>query len=62
MRQRARKAQVEYFLVLISANVRHDIGKTRECMVLLEPLRTAWHEAALKVSMEQAALRRDAVG
>jgi flagellar protein FliS len=47
---------------LIAANVRRDIAKTRECIVLLEPLRTAWHEAALKVSMEQAALRRDAVG
>ena len=47
---------------LITANVRRDIGKTRECIVLLEPLRTAWHEAALKVSMEQAAQRRDAVG
>jgi len=47
---------------LVAANVRHDIAKTRECIVLLEPLRTAWHEAALKVSMERAALRRDAVG
>ena len=28
----------------------------------LEPLRLAWHEAALKVSMQEAAMRRDAVG
>lgn len=47
---------------LVTANIKRDIAKTRECIVLLEPLRTAWHEAALKVSMEQAALRRDAVG
>jgi len=47
---------------LVAANIRHDIAKTRECIVLLEPLRTAWHEAALQVSMEQAAHRRDAVG
>jgi flagellar protein FliS len=47
---------------LVSANIKRDIAKTRECIVLLEPLRTAWHEAALTVSMEQAALRRDAVG
>jgi len=47
---------------LITANIKRDIARTRECIVLLEPLRTAWHEAALKVSMEQAAHRRDAVG
>lgn len=47
---------------LVTANVGRDIAKTRECIVLLEPLRSAWHEAALTVSMEQAARRRDAVG
>jgi flagellar protein FliS len=46
---------------MVAANVRRDIGKTRECIRLLEPLRTAWHEAALQVSMTEAAHRRDAV-
>ncbi|MGN6445012.1 flagellar export chaperone FliS [Amnibacterium sp.] len=44
------------------ANTQRDVEKTRECIRLLEPLRQAWHEAALKVSMHEAALRRDAVG
>jgi len=35
---------------LIGANVYRDVYRTRECMVLLEPLRTAWHEAAAIVS------------
>jgi len=47
---------------MAQANMRRDVTKTRECITLLEPLRTAWHEAALKVSMHEAALRRDAVG
>ena len=47
---------------MVAANVRHDVEKTRECVKLLEPLRLAWHEAALKVAMHDAALRRDAVG
>ena len=47
---------------MAQANMRRDVVKTRECITLLEPLRTAWHEAALKVSMHEAALRRDAVG
>ncbi|GAA4749357.1 hypothetical protein GCM10025783_22030 [Amnibacterium soli] len=47
---------------MVQANVQRDVVKTRECITLLEPLRTAWHEAALKVSMQEAALRRDAVG
>ena len=47
---------------MIRANAGRDVVKTRECITLLEPLRTAWHEAALKVSMQEAALRRDAVG
>ena len=47
---------------MIRANTGRDVEKTRECVRLLEPLRMAWHEAALKVAMHDAALRRDAVG
>ncbi|MFD1722228.1 flagellar export chaperone FliS [Amnibacterium endophyticum] len=47
---------------MMRANTGRDVEKTRECIRLLEPLRTAWHEAALKVAMHEAALRRDAVG
>ena len=47
---------------MVQANIQRDVTKTRECITLLEPLRLAWHEAALKVSMHEAALRRDAVG
>jgi flagellar secretion chaperone FliS len=47
---------------MVQANTHRDVAKTRECIQLLEPLRLAWHEAALKVSMHEAALRRDAVG
>lgn len=35
--------------VLIDANVKRDVGRTREAIGLLEPLRTAWHEAAAAV-------------
>lgn len=31
---------------LISANLDRDVERTRESIALLEPLRTAWHEAA----------------
>lgn len=31
---------------LIAANIRRDVERTRECITLLEPLRTAWYEAA----------------
>jgi flagellar secretion chaperone FliS len=47
---------------MVTANTRRDVLKTRECIALLEPLRLAWHDAALKVAMHDAALRRDAVG
>lgn len=47
---------------MVRANTGRDVAKTRECIRLLEPLRLAWHEAALKVAMHDAALRRDAVG
>jgi flagellar protein FliS len=56
-------AVYNYVLVAMAqANMRRDVVKTRECITLLEPLRLAWHEAALKVSMHEAAMRRDAVG
>lgn len=35
---------------LIGANLRRDIGRTRECIRLLEPLRDAWHQAAAQVA------------
>lgn len=47
---------------MAQAAIHRDVNKTRECIHLLEPLRLAWHEAALKVSMHEAAMRRDAVG
>lgn len=47
---------------MVTANTGRDVEKTRECVRLLEPLRLAWHDAALKVAMHEAALRRDAVG
>ena len=31
---------------LIGANIHRDVARTRESIVLLEPLRQAWHEAA----------------
>lgn len=34
---------------LINANTGRDVGKTRECIELLEPLRQAWHEAAAQL-------------
>jgi len=36
---------------LIGANAYRDIERTRECIALLEPLRTAWHEAAAQVAV-----------
>ena len=47
---------------MAQANTQRDVTRTRECITLLEPLRLAWHDAALKVAMHEAALRRDAVG
>jgi flagellar secretion chaperone FliS len=40
---------------LVSANVRRDVERTRECITLLEPLRTAWYEAAGEISTQRAA-------
>jgi flagellar protein FliS len=46
---------------LIGANTRRDIGRTRECIRLLEPLREAWHQAAAEVA-PVASRRGAAVG
>jgi len=40
---------------MIAANVRRDVERTRECIALLEPLRTAWYEAAGEISTQRAA-------
>jgi flagellar protein FliS len=40
---------------LINANVHRDVALTRESIVLLEPLRQAWHEAAVAVPATGAA-------
>ena len=39
---------------LVAANVRRDVERTRECIALLEPLRTAWYEAAGEISTQRA--------
>jgi flagellar secretion chaperone FliS len=39
---------------LVAANVRRDVERTRECITLLEPLRTAWYEAAGEISTQRA--------
>jgi flagellar secretion chaperone FliS len=38
---------------LVAANVRRDVERTRECIALLDPLRTAWYEAAGEVSAQR---------
>jgi flagellar protein FliS len=40
---------------LASANVNRDAARTREAIVLVEPLRTAWHEAAGAAAQAAAA-------
>ncbi|GAA3863449.1 hypothetical protein GCM10022381_04310 [Leifsonia kafniensis] len=40
---------------LISANLDRDVERTRESIALLEPLRTAWHEAAVQLPAPVAA-------
>jgi flagellar secretion chaperone FliS len=39
---------------LIAANVRRDVERTRESIALLEPLRTAWYEAAGEITAQRA--------
>ena len=45
---------------LISANVDRDVERTRESVALLEPLRTAWHEAAMQLPAPAPASARSA--
>lgn len=35
---------------LMNANIRRDVGPTRECIELLKPLGEAWHEAASSIT------------
>ncbi|KQQ25671.1 MULTISPECIES: flagellar export chaperone FliS [unclassified Frondihabitans] len=42
-------------VALVNANVHRDVALTRESIVLLEPLRQAWHEAAALVPAAPAA-------
>lgn len=42
--------------VLIDANVNRDPGCTREGIRMLEPLRTAWHEAAASLPAQQGSV------
>jgi flagellar protein FliS len=45
-----------------TANVSHDVGRTLECIDLLEPLRLAWHAAADQVATATEQPRISAVG
>ncbi len=47
---------------LIGANMYRDVYRTRECQTLLEPLRTAWHEAAAIVAATSPQLGGAQVG
>jgi len=40
---------------LVSANVEHSIDRTREVIVIMEPLRQTWHEAAAMVADQAVA-------
>ena len=40
---------------LVSANVEHSIERTREVIVIMEPLRQTWHEAAAMVADQAVA-------
>jgi flagellar protein FliS len=44
---------------LIGANIHRDVARTRESIVLLEPLRQAWHEAAGALPATSTALTGD---
>lgn len=47
---------------LIDANVKRDTARIRESIELLEPLRQAWHEAAVQLTAAQPAAARQPVG
>jgi flagellar protein FliS len=42
---------------MIGANIHRDVERTKECIVLLEPLRQGWHEAAAQLPAQTAAPR-----
>jgi flagellar protein FliS len=35
---------------MIGANIHRDVERTKECIVLLEPLRQGWHDAAASLT------------
>lgn len=37
---------------MIGANVYRDVNRTKECIVLLEPLRQGWHDAASQLPVQ----------
>ncbi len=39
---------------MIGANIYRDVNRTKECIVLLEPLRQGWHDAASQLPVEAA--------
>ncbi|MFH5880036.1 flagellar protein FliS [Arthrobacter sp. NA-172] len=40
---------------MIGANIYRDVNRTKECIVLLEPLRQGWHDAASQLPVQGAA-------
>lgn len=42
---------------MIGANIHRTVGRTRECIALLEPLRQGWHDAAAQLPAQTAAPR-----
>lgn len=40
---------------MIGANIHRDVDRTKECILLLEPLRQGWHEAAASLPAQAAA-------
>jgi flagellar protein FliS len=42
---------------MIGANIHRDVERTKECIVLLEPLRQGWHDAAAQLPAQTAAPR-----
>lgn len=39
---------------MMNANIYRNVGLTRECIALLEPLRQSWHEAAVQPAVSAA--------
>lgn len=42
---------------MIGANIHRDVERTKECIMLLEPLRQGWHDAAAQMPAQTAAPR-----